>query len=83
MEEIQSFEEFSFERAQDESLSSDPAVPIVTEEEASLGRQATKAFFSDDYESCHSTLLQILDKRPDDPRVMLNLAVCEYYLDEE
>ena len=82
MEEFQNLDDFSFERPQDESLPTDPALPIVTEEEASLGRQATKAFFSDDYESCHSILLQILEKRPDDPRVMLNLAVCEYYFDE-
>ena len=84
MEEIQNFEEFrpEFEQNRDETLPADPAVPIVTEEEASLGRQATKAFFAEDYESCQNTLLQIQEKRPDDPRVLLNLAICEYCLSE-
>ena len=51
----------------------------VTEEEANLGRDATKLFINEEYHSCLSVLINLAQKRPSDPRVLTNLAVCKYH----
>ena len=51
----------------------------VTEEEAVLGRDATKAFMNEDYHECLPILQQLAEKRPNDARVLTNLAVCKFY----
>ena len=51
----------------------------VTEEEAFLGRDATKLYMNDDYHECLPILQQLAEKRPNDARVLTNLAVCKFY----
>ena len=44
-----------------------------------LGRDATKAFMNEDYHECLPILQQLAEKRPNDARVLTNLAVCKFY----
>jgi len=51
----------------------------VTEDEAVLGRDATKFFMNEEYHECLPILQQLAEKRPNDARVLTNLAVCKFY----
>ena len=50
----------------------------VTDEEAILGRDATKLFMSEEFNECLAVLRKLASQRPNDPRVLTNLAVCTY-----
>lgn len=50
----------------------------VSEEEASMGTNATRLFMNEKYQDCLAILQELALKRPNDPRVMTNLAVCQY-----
>ena len=51
----------------------------VTEEEALLGRNATRHFMNEEYHDCLCILQDLAQRRPFDPRVLTNLAVCQYF----
>jgi len=51
----------------------------VTEDEAVLGRDATKFFMNEEYHECLPILQELAEKRPNDARVLTNLAVCKFY----
>ena len=51
----------------------------VTDEEATLGRNALKCFQDEKFNECSEILKSLSQKRPDDPRVLSNLAVCKFY----
>ena len=63
------------ESTKDDELGLQP----VTEEEATLGRNALKFYQEEKYSECLEILRTLSQKRPDDPRVLSNLAVCKFY----
>ena len=51
----------------------------MTDEEATLGRNALKHFQDEKFNECSEILKNLSQRRPDDPRVLSNLAVCKFY----
>ena len=51
----------------------------ITNEERDMANRATDLFESGNYDGCMKILKQLSDKRGPDPRVLLNIAVINYY----
>ncbi len=67
------------------SLDSQPipaAFTPVTEEQAALGRQATKFYNDGNFDECMAILEKLAEMRPDDTRVKSNQAVCSFLVDD-
>lgn len=57
------------------------SIKIVSEDESALARTATKLFGDENFSECLEHLQKLRLKRPEDPRVTANLAVCKYYIE--
>lgn len=55
------------------------SIQSVSDEEASLGTKATRLFMNEEFAECLEVLQELAVKRPNDPRVLSNLAVCRYF----
>ena len=55
------------------------SLPAATEQERDLAQAATNAFERADFDACLSTLSKLAVTRANDPKLMLNRAVAEYY----
>ena len=62
-----------------ESKMEEIGIQQVSEEEAGLGRNALRLFQEDKFEECLMILVDLADRRPEDPRVLANLAVCKFF----
>ena len=56
-----------------------PSMPLVTSEERQMANTATELFEKRSFDQCLKMLKQLSEKRGPDPRVMLNMAVIEFY----
>lgn len=64
---------------QDSGKDDELGLQPVTDEEATLGRNALKCFQDEKFNECSEILKSLSQRRPDDPRVLSNLAVCKFY----
>lgn len=55
------------------------SIQSVSDDEASLGTNATRLFMNEEFHECLEILQELAVKRPSDPRVLSNLAVCRYF----
>lgn len=58
------------------------SISVVTESEKQLARTSYQDFFHGKYIECIQSLLKLVNSRPNDPKVMHNKAVVEYYLSD-